>query len=271
MIAPLTDRGVIAVTGPDAVPFLNGLISQDVTQVTPDQPLYGCLLTPQGKYFADFFIIAQDDCIVLDVATARRDLVLQRLNMFRLRSKVTLTDVSGDYRVYAAWGHDTQETVPDGLSYTDPRWGGMGRRMLMQHDLATDAMLADYHEHRAQHGLPDVHDFEPERTALLEANIDQLHGIAWDKGCYMGQELTARTHYRGLVKKRLLPFRFNGDAPPYDSELRFADAVIGHVRGTATSHGLALVKLEHADAAWHGGVTIDGRAAHLLRPDWFTL
>lgn len=268
MIAHLADRGVLSVGGPDAVPFLNGLISQDVTKVTPERPLYGCLLTPQGKYFADFFIILQDDAILLDVSADRLDAVLQRLNMFRLRSKVVLSDVSDDYRIYAAWNAERQTTLP-GLWYDDPRWAGLGQRGLTQMDVAADATLADYHDHRARHGAPDVADFEIERTALLEANIDKLNGIAWDKGCYMGQELTARTHYRGLVKKRLLPFAFTGAAPAFDSELRLNDVVIGHARGTASSHGLALVKLEHAEPAWAGSVTVNGQIVTLLKPDWF--
>ena len=276
MITALTDRAVIALTGPDRIEFLNGMISQDVTKVTPEQPLYGCLLTPQGKYFSDFFIISDGERILLDIAAERLVPTLQRLQMFKLRSKVMLSDVSADYRIYVAWG-DYGDIAVSGFVYTDPRLAVMGRRVLTTDNVPTDATLDDYHAWRIQNGVPAGVDFELERTALLEANLDLLHGIAWDKGCYMGQELTARTHYRGLVKKRLLPFSFvgavhTGDAPAFDSELRFDDTVIGHVRSTAGSYGMALVKLEFAELAWGGdNVVIDGQKVNLMKPEWFTL
>ncbi len=267
MMIALTDRGVIAIAGNDRVEFLNGLISQDVTKVTPEQPLYGCLLTPQGKYFADFFIIMRDEQILLDVAASRVDAVINRLNMFVLRSKVTITHVSADYHAYAH--RDTILLCPD-LVYQDPRRAAIGNRIIGQFTCETDATLEDYHAWRIQNGVPDITDFDLERTALLEANLDLLHGIAWDKGCYMGQELTARTHYRGLVKKRLLPFVFHGAVPAFDSELRLGDQVIGHTRSTAGSYGMALVKLEFADAAWNGGCIINDMQIDLLKPEWFT-
>lgn len=265
-IAHLTDRGVIRVEGTDAVPFLNGLISQDVTQVTAEQPLYGCLLTPQGKYFSDFFILIDGDAILLDIATSRLDATLQRLKMFVLRSKVSISTVTDTYKVYASW--------PKGesfLGYGDPRLTAMGKRICTELNIVPNASLDDYHAWRIQNGVPDVADFDLERTALLEANLDVLQGIAWDKGCYMGQELTARTHYRGLVKKRLLPFRFEGDAPAHDSEVRLGDQVIGHTRSIAGSYGMALVKLEWAEQAWSSALSVNGDTATLLKPDWFKL
>lgn len=265
--ASLTDRSVIALDGADSIPFLNGLISQDVAKVTPEQPLYGCLLTPQGKYLADFMIGKDGDRILLDVAASRKDVVLQRLRMFVLRSKVTLTDVTVDYQLYAAWNSDT---VPEGF-YRDPRWSGLGFRAITQQAIETNVSLNDYHVWRTQNGVPDVADIDIERTALLEANIDQLHGIDWDKGCYMGQELTARTHYRGLIKKRLLPFRFEGPAPDYDTSILMGSETIGHTRGIAGSYGIALVKMEYATAALQEIATISGQVVQILKPDWMII
>jgi len=264
-IAPLTDRGVLVLHGVDRVTFLNGLISQDVTKVTTEQPLYGCLLTPQGKYFADFFIIMRDDAIMLDVPLVRKDAVLQRLNMFVLRSKVTIADVSSDHKIYAVWNG----TIANG--YADPRYSGLGQRVISTSILDTNTILDVYHTWRLQHGVADVTDFEIERTALLEANLDQLHGIAWEKGCYMGQELTARTHYRGLIKKRLLPFQFDGDAPVYDTPIMIGNDTIGHTRSTSNGYGLALMKMEFADAAWGGSATVNGMDITILKPEWFEL
>lgn len=264
-IAYLTDRGVIALQGDERITFLNGLVSQDVSKVTEEQPLYGCLLTPQGKYLADFMIAVEGERLLLDVALSRKDVVLQRLRMFVLRSKVTLTDISTDYRVYAAWGDDN---APMGF-YRDPRWNGLGFRAITQQPVEANATLDDYNAWRTQNGVPDVADIELERTALLEANIDQLHGIAWDKGCYMGQELTARTHYRGLIKKRLLPFQFTSTTPDHDTPIMMGTDTIGHTRGIAGSYGIALIKMEYAEAAWSDGVTINDQPATLLKPEWF--
>lgn len=265
-IAQLTDRGVIAVSGDDRVTFLNGLISQDVTKVTPEQPLYGCLLTPQGKYFADFFIIIRDEQILLDVHASRKEAVINRLKMFVLRSRVTLSDVSEQYKIYAAWND-----APLLNSYNDPRTSTMGLRVCSTDDVQTSADLDAYHAWRIQHGAPDVADFDLERTALLEANLDLLHGVAWDKGCYMGQELTARTHYRGLIKKRLLPFTFIGDAPAHDTPLMIGSDTIGHTRSVASGHAMALVKMEYADQAWGGEATLNGVPVQMLKPDWFVI
>jgi folate-binding protein YgfZ len=262
-VTQLSDRGVLALSGDDRVTFLNGLVSQDVTKVTAEQPLYGCLLTPQGKYAADFFIIADGEQILLDLPLSRKDTVMQRLHMFMLRAKVKISDATADYKVYAAWN----ETV-DGF-YNDPRWSGLGQRALLRDNVVTNSALDDYHAWRIQHGVPDITDFQIDLTPLLEANLDQLHGIAWDKGCYMGQELTARTHYRGLMKKRMLPFRFEGDAPAYDAALISGTDTIGHVRSTAGHYGMALVKMEFAEKAWADGAVVNDKSVAVLRPDWF--
>ncbi|HEY1097028.1 MAG TPA: folate-binding protein [Alphaproteobacteria bacterium] len=265
-IAHLTDRSVIAVSGDDRITFLNGLISQDMMKVTPEQPLYGCLLTPQGKYFADFLIIAHDDQILLDVHVSRKDAVINRLKMFVLRSKVTLSDAGEQYKIYAAW-HD----APLLNGYNDPRYSGLGLRVCTADTVVTSAGLEDYHAWRIQNGVPDVADFDLERTALLEANLDLLHGVAWDKGCYMGQELTARTHYRGLIKKRLLPFTFSGNAPAHDTPLMIGTDTIGHTRSIAGNHGMALIKMEYADRAWGGDATLGGQTVIFSKPAWFII
>ena len=271
-VAHLSDRGLLAVGGADRVAFLNSLISQDVAKVTAIQPLYGCLLTPQGKYAADFFILDRGDDLWLDIPLTRLETVLQRLNMFKLRSKVTLENVTDRYRLYAAWGGDPV-SGDDITVYADPRFAGMGQRLDASADspVTATATLDDYHILRIRNGIPDAIDFELERTALLEANIDLLHGIDWHKGCYMGQELTARTHYRGLVKKRLLPFRFEGEAPAPDSVMRAGDDTVGQTRSTAGGYGLAFIKMEFADALWNGTLQahVEGMDVTVLKPDWF--
>jgi folate-binding protein YgfZ len=263
-VACLTDRAVIHVSGEERVTFLNGLISQDVSKVTAEQPRYGWLLTPQGKYFSDFIIVQDGDALLLDMPANRKDVTFTRLRMFVLRSKVVLEDVSADYHVYASW----DDSVLDN-GFADPRVAALGQRVITRDNVTCDATLDDYHAHRIACGVPDVTDMELERTAMLEANMDMLHGIDWEKGCYMGQELTARTHYRGLIKKRLLPFRFDGATPDYDTPLMVGEDTIGHVRSVVHNVGMALVKMEFTEAAWSQDCAVNGQTACLLKPDWF--
>jgi folate-binding protein YgfZ len=263
-VACLTDRAVIRVSGDERVAFLNGLISQDVSKVTPEQPQYGWLLTPQGKYFSDFIMVEDGDALLLDMPASRKDVTFTRLRMFVLRAKVVLEDVSADYHVYAAWDGGVLNN-----GFVDPRVADLGQRVITHEALDSDATLDDYHTHRILCGVPDVSNMDIERTAMLEANMEMLHGVDWNKGCYMGQELTARTHYRGLIKKRLLPFRFEGDAPDYDTPLMLSDESIGHVRGVVHGVGMALVKMEFAADAWAQDCSVNGQTARVLKPDWF--
>jgi folate-binding protein YgfZ len=177
---------------------------------------------------------------------------------------VILEDISADYRVYAAWGDAVLEN-----GFVDPRVAALGQFVITHEALDSDVTLDDYHAHRIACGVPDVSNIDIERTSMLEANMDFLHAIDWNKGCYMGQELTARTHYRGLIKKRLMPFRFEGEALEYDTPLMLGDETIGHVRGTVGHFGMALIKMEYADKAWAEDCVVNGRPARFMKPSWF--
>ncbi len=209
-LAALPERGVIEVGGEDRIDFLQGLISNDVTLAAPGQAVWAALLTPQGKYLADFFILADADRLLLDCERAQIPMLLQRLSRFRLRSKVALRVVD-DLSVYAAW-----DGAPTGqaIAAPDPRLPAAGWRVLSATPLPTTALQVDWDRHRLALGLPDgSRDLEAEKSVLLEAGFDELNGVSWTKGCYMGQELTARTKYRGLVKRRLVPVTVAGSLP----------------------------------------------------------
>jgi folate-binding protein YgfZ len=240
-LAHLPQRAVVAVSGPDRVTFLNGLVSNDVAQAVPGQAVWAALLTAQGRYVTDFFIFAAaEDRLLLDVpAEAAADLAA-KLRRFRLRAAVEVAEAP--QLVYAAWDGMPPE-IP--VTAPDPRLREAGFRCLSEDVLETNASAADYAAHRLGLGLPDgPPDFEPGTTLLMEAGFDELHGVAWDKGCYMGQELTARTKYRGLVKRRLVPVTASDLPPPPGTPVFAEGAEVGTMRSSAGTLGLASLRLD---------------------------
>jgi len=240
-LAHLPQRGVIAVTGPGRVAFLNGLVSNEVGNAAPGQAVWAALLTPQGKYLADFFIFATAAALLLDVLAADIAGLLPKLRRFKLRAAVELADMSEDYTVYAAWDGVPPEAA---VAAPDPRLPEAGYRLLNATKLVANASAADYAAHRIALGLPDgPPDLEPDKTLLLEAGFDELGGVAWDKGCYMGQELTARTKYRGLVKRRLVPVALSMLAEP-GTPVVAAGVEVGSLCSTAGLCGLAMLRVD---------------------------
>ena len=240
-LAPLPNRGVIELTGVDRVAFLQGLVSNDVAEAVPGHAVWAALLTPQGKWLADFFIFVDGERLLLDCEGPQVPMLLQRLSRFRLRSKVTLR-ADPDVGVYAAWG--AAPTVA-AIMAPDPRLPEAGWRLLSGAPLAATALEADWDRHRLALGLPDgSRDLETEKTVLLEAGFDELHGVSWSKGCYMGQELTARTKYRGLVKRRLLPVLLDGPLPPPGTPVLKDSTEVGIMRSGREHIGLAVLRLD---------------------------
>jgi len=238
-LAHLSQRGVIAITGADRVGFLNGLVSNEVGNAAPGQAVWAAILTPQGKYLSDFFIFAAAAALLLDVPAADIAGLLPKLRRFKLRAAVELAEAS-QYSVYAAW----DGAPPAGLSAPDPRLPEAGYRLLSDTPLEPNASAGDYAAHRIALGLPDgPPDLEADKTLLLEAGFDELGGVAWDKGCYMGQELTARTKYRGLVKRRLVPVTLREAAAPGTPVLA-AGVEVGTLRSTAGLLGLAMLRVD---------------------------
>jgi folate-binding protein YgfZ len=240
--AHLPNRGVIAVAGADRVAFLNGLVSNDAARAAPGQAVWAALLTAQGKYISDFFIMAEDDRLLLDAPREAVAGLVARLKRHRLRAAVEVTDVSEQFRAYAAWD-GMPPPVP--VTAADPRLPEAGFRCLSEAQLETNATAEDYAVHRLALGLPDgPPDLEVEKTLLLEAGFDELNGIAWDKGCYMGQELTARTKYRGLVKRRLIAVRLSEAAPPPGTPVLAEGVEVGTLRSSAGTLALASLRLD---------------------------
>lgn len=246
-IAHLPDRSVLEVTGEDRVAFLQGLVSNDVTLAAPGRAVWAAFLTPQGKWLADFFIFAEDGRLLLDCERGQAPMLVQRLSRFRLRSRVAVREAGEGFAVHAGWG---TAPMPAGLpAAPDPRLPEAGWRALAPAPLPeADAGAGDWDLHRLRLGLPDgSRDLEPEQSILLEAGFDELGGVSWTKGCYMGQELTARTRYRGLLKRRLVPVAVEGPLPPRGTPVTSGGAEVGQMRSGRGGRGLALLRLEALD------------------------
>lgn len=286
--ALLDARGVLAIAGEDTDTFLQGLISNDVTKVTPEAAAYSAFLTPQGKYLHDFFMVRVGDVLLLDGEAARLADLKKRLSMYKLRAKATVEDASADWAVCAAWGDGAAAAfglaseagaareTDGGAVYVDPRLAAMGVRAILPKDGARAVMdaagltpgdAAAYDRARMSLGLPDgSRDLIVERALLLENGFDELHGVDWQKGCYMGQELTARTRYRGLVKKRLLPVAIDGPTPEPGTPVMLDGKEAGVMRSGTDGLGLALMRLEALDKAASfpcGDATLTP-----AKPDW---
>jgi len=264
-LAHLPARGVLAVSGPARVAFLNGLVSNDVARATPGRAVWAALLTAQGRYVTDFFVFADDDTILLDAPRDAIAPLLAKLTRYKLRAEIGLADVSDRYLVHAAWAGMPPE-VP--VTAPDPRLPEAGTRCLSATPLEVNATAQDYDAHRLGLGLPDgPPDLEPDKTLLLEAGFDELGGVDWQKGCYMGQELTARTKYRGLIKRRLVPVTLSDAAPPPGTPVLAEGAEVGTLRSAAGNLALATLRLDALQRP-----LIAGNALVTPRiPGWMTL
>ncbi len=238
----LPDRGLIHIEGEDRKSFLQGLVTNDMEKVSPDRITYACLLTPQGKFLHDFFIHEGDGFLLLDCeGGARAQDLYDRLNKFRLRAKVKIS-VEETHPVYAVFGGS--EGLPD------PRHEKLGRRSFEKPD-TEEKPFSEWDRLRISLTVPDgSRDLGLERATLLESHIDRLNGIDWQKGCYMGQELTARMHYRGLAKKHIHTVRIEGTAPAPFSDLPNG----GTMLSSCGDLGLALLKDEKLYETDYGSV-----------------
>jgi folate-binding protein YgfZ len=260
-MAELPARGIVEVTGADRVSFLQGLVSNDVENAAPGHPVFAAFLTPQGKWLADFIIFAEPDRLLLDAEAGQVAILVQKLSRFRLRMKVALADASDNLTVYAGW----DGPMPEGAS-PDPRLAALGWRIIAPKGLAVTATADDWDAHRLALGVPDgSRDLEADKTLLLEAGYDELAGISWTKGCYMGQELTARTKYRGLLKRRLV--RVEGVLPAPGTPILRDGAEVGSMRSGRGNVGLAVLRLDAMGAA----LTADSKALRAAPPDWMRL
>lgn len=258
------DRSVIRVCGADAAAFLQNLLTNDVARLDEGRLLYACLLTPQGRLLHDLFLFRQGGDFFLDCEAARREDLLRRLTVFRLRAKVALEDCHGALQVYSA------PAAPPGIAaYADPRLPALGARFYLPENakLAADVSRETERDRRIALGIAEgTPDMRPETDTLFDLNLDRLNAVSWGKGCYVGQEVTARIHHRGLVKKRLA---IVSGANLAIGALMQDGHAIGEIRSmnAARTQGLAIVKL--AALAEAAPLTQDnGAAVAACLPAW---
>lgn len=255
----LPHRSVIAVSGADRVEFLQGLISNDTTKVAPGQAIWAALLTPQGRFLNDMFVAdAGDETLLLETERERAPALAKKLKMYTLRSKAAVEDRSAALEVAVAFGDDASKALGlDGaVSFVDPRLEALGVRVIAPAGRAAtllagrgfaEAPLATYNSLRLSLGVPDgSRDLTIEKALLLENGFDELNGVDWKKGCYMGQELTARTKYRALIRKRLFPVKVEGALPAPGAPVLLDGEEVGELRSGSGDRALALLKVEAA-------------------------
>lgn len=259
--ALLPSRALISVSGPEWRDFLHNLLTQDVETIAPGEARLAALLTPQGRLLYDLFVVAGEEGCWLDVAAERRDAILQRLMMYRLRAKVDLA--ASDVQVSALFGGTAQPGF-----VADPRLPDLGARGYGAEPPAS-ARVADetvYDAHRLALGVPGPADWGSDRNYPIEANFDLLNGIDFHKGCFVGQETTSRMKRRGTVKNRMLPITFEGPAPALEAEVLAGELRAGEVLSGTDGRAMALLRLDRIEGQ---GLTVDGRAVRVERPQWF--
>ena len=280
--ALLPDRGVVRVAGDDARKFLNGLLTVDIGKVTPDSARFAALLTPQGKIIADCIVaeVAPQEGagLFLDCPRALAPSLVERLNFYKLRAKLIVEDLSEVLGVLAAW--DGEGTTECGLVYRDPRLPVLGLRVMLPPHLASEAAaelgaeLTDagaYEAHRVALGIPRGGlDFMYGDAFPHEADMDQLGGVDFEKGCYVGQEVVSRMEHRGTARNRVVPIGYDAFAPEAGVPVMAGERQVGIMGSSAAGRGLALLRLDRvadalaADVALiAGGVTI-----RPVKPDW---
>jgi folate-binding protein YgfZ len=281
--ALLSDRGVVKVAGDDARSFLHGLVSADVAALQPGAARFAALLTPQGKIIADFIITeapAKDGGeFFLDVSRSLMPTLLSKLNLYKLRSKVIVEDLSDVLGVLAAWDGPAKASS-FGLAYADPRLPALGLRVMIPPHRMADAAAAlgatlvderAYESHRIMLGIPRGGvDFAYGDAFPHEADMDQLGGVDFDKGCYVGQEVVSRMEHRGIARTRAVPIRYDGAAPEAGAPVTAGDRQLGTMGSAADGRGVALLRLDRvADALSRGErLMAGGTVIHLIKPDW---
>lgn len=259
----LESRAVIRLGGTEAKAFLNGLVTSEITKVAPGKAVYAGLLTPQGKYLFDLIVFedAATGDLLLDVEASRATDLTRKLMLYRLRTPV---EIEATER--SVWSLMGNVSAGDSVASPDPRHPDLGWRAVLDAGITPDAVpldLATYEQNRLMLGVPDgSRDMAVEKDFWLETGAERLNGVAFDKGCYVGQELTARMKHRTSVKKLLVPVEVEGGAPAPGTEIVNADGkAAGEIRSGHGNHAIAWLRLEYENDT----LTADGKQVTLIR------
>jgi len=251
------------VSGVDARTFLQGLVTQDLLHVREGEAVFAALLTPQGKILFDFFLTPAGDGFLLDCAASQADALAKRLSLYKLRAKVAVTP---EPELAVAVG-DMRDPVS---AFEDPRHQSLPRRAVIKR---ADMPVADkeYEDARLSLGVPELgKDFRADEAFLLDVNYDTLNAVSYQKGCFVGQEVTSRMKRKGEVRKRTLIAAFDGEPPAKGSVLTAGDVQLGEIMSGKSGRALALVRIDRLKDAADQGVEIKsgGRPQRLAFPDY---
>ncbi len=254
----LADRGIVRISGAEALSFLHKLVTNSLLDLKPGEARYAALLSGQGKLLFDFFVVPVPDSCLLDCPRAQIPDLIRKLTLHKLRTPVTIEDVSASLAVAAFWG----EPVPanfSGLAFADPRTADMGLRLIAPPEaLAFTTTPQDaYEAHRTALGVPKGGvDFPYGDAFVHDADLDWLHGVDFNKGCYPGQEVVARVHFRKSARKQIVKVHFDGPTPASGSEVMMGDINIGHIGSVAGAQGLAMLRLDRVEDARAAGTRL---------------
>jgi tRNA-modifying protein YgfZ len=289
----LTDRAVLHITGEDALAFLDGLVTCDMEK---QMPRFGALLSPQGKILFDFIIHGAETGYYIDCAKNIAADFVKRLGFYKLRAKVDVKDVSGELGVYVEWGtqdlplsrpvgHPLPQGERDITATTDPRLEALGGRNVERLENATvvpsghllpqgekEEAGCDYHAHRIALGVPEGgKDFAFGDAFPHEVLMDQLNGVDFKKGCYVGQEVVSRMQHRGTARTRIMQVVLS-EAVDFDlpAPILAGGKTMGELRAVSGLHGLALVRIDRVSEAMQAGqdLTVEGKIIHIKKPDF---
>lgn len=289
----LHDRKVIAVSGADRRKFLQGLVTNDIRRLAPDRACYTGLLTGQGKLLYDFFVVDDGDRILIDIAAIHVEDFFNRLTKFRLRAAVEFVEATPAMAVAAVWGAEAAARLglepSEGMAgkgtlvaahgvFIDPRLAALGARLIFPAGLPIEAELAqlgfarataaDYVTHRLALGVADSTEIGGEICYALEANFEPLHGVDFKKGCYVGQELTARMKLKGELRKRVLPVIGTASLPAAGTPVTADGIELGALLAAAGNQGLALLRLDRLANAKEGAIRVLEVPVSVQWPSW---
>ncbi len=282
------DRAVLHLAGSDVAQFLQGLVTQDIDRVTTNEACYACLLTPQGKIVADFFLMKSGHDILLDCDAEIAGPLLKKLRFYKLRAEVEVKDVSSAWRIGLVWGDLTTATpghVVDlgqdstaAIAFTDPRHTGLGFRIVMpavagERPLsrvdASPVAMEDYDQHRLRLGIPVFgKDILTEQTFPLDANLDALGGIDYSKGCFVGQEVASRMKRKGDIRKRIWTASTEGTFLAPGTGIMAGEATVGEISSGNDRLALARVRLDRLAKVSGPLKTKNGVAVRLIEPSY---
>ena len=271
--AMLEDRAVIRVGGEDATSFLQGLLTNDVERLHPSEARYAALLTPQGKILFDMIVVrapGEEPSYLIDCAAAQAADLAKRLGFYKLRAKVAIVDQSAGRAVAAFWG-EMPPRIDDGLLFADPRDPRLGWRAILPRPTAAalgSEHVNEYEGLRIAVGAPKGGlDFAYGDAFPHDANLDLLHGVDFDKGCYVGQEVVSRMKHRGTARKRIARVKLSGPSPAPGTPVLDRELAVGALGSSSGREALALLRLDRAEEATAAGRTLSAGGVDLALED----